>query len=229
MLQDRLVREPVKADSVVDLALAILLGNLRRRVEQARKVLHSPRHRDRVEDELAVSGGGRTLLQQRFGAQPCFERRAQQIARRVEIAHKVAHAALNTKHDVVRDRANEVVDGRGQHALGVIIKAHRALDRVERHVDALLRREHQRGAGFRRVLNLSDRASSDSIVIRQANTQALTDLRASDGELVIILRVDVLDEGVGIFPQPHGFACDHVDSKKSIAHSGLSRMCADAR
>ena len=61
-----------------------------------------------------------------------------------------------------------------------------------------------------------------------------TDLRAGDGELVVVLAVDVLDERVGIDEQANCFARDHVDRQKAVAghrivpligHAAVRRAC----
>lgn len=62
----------------------------------------------------------------------------------------------------------------------------------------LLRRQHENGLLFRRVLHRNAGTRRNHKVIRQPNSELRTDLGSRAAELVVELSVDIFDEGVRV-------------------------------
>ena len=219
--EHRLVAIPVEAQEREHLAGFELLPNLGRGIEQSSQRADSVRDSHGVEDGLAVFPGRRVEVEYGTGLEPGRRSRRQDISAIVEIGHEVANARIRTTDHIQRDCTCEVVDRRCENALGEVVQAQRALAAAVSHRHVLLRGQSQRHALFRRVLRADRRAGPDSEVVRQSDAQALPDFRARPGELIIILRIDMLNELIRVLPEPHGLAGNHVNREKLVSHLGV--------
>ncbi|MCY1416538.1 hypothetical protein D9M71_320480 [compost metagenome] len=63
------------------------------------------------------------------------------------------------------------------------------------------------------VGGLRDRhgAGTNGVIVRHADAKGVADLRAGPGELVVVLTVDVLQEGVRVDEEAQSLTGDHAD------------------
>jgi hypothetical protein len=169
-------------------------------------------------DHLAVGDLGGVLVEQGARVQERPGGRRDDRPRAGGVGDVVADAAFSPGHNVRRDATGQVVDHGGEHALGIVVQAHGAIDRAERHVDVLLGGDDQGRALFGGVLRRQRRAVRDDIVVRQTDAQGGADLGAVLGELAVILAVDVHDERVRVAEQTNRLSRYHVDRQQRVGH-----------
>src|SRR6185312_14331684 len=222
VLRNRLVHQPVEAEGLLLRAGVVLLRYTRRRIEQASQRTDRASLRQRVEDNLAIPLGATHLVEQRTRVQPRRGVRRHHVVGTVKLAVEVVDR-FRTADDVGRNRTGEIVDRRGKHALRVVIQRQGALGSGELHVNTLLGGDSERGVLLGGILQRQVGTRANGVVIRQTDAQRGADLGAITSELVVVLAVDVLEEGVGVFPETNGLVRDLVDSKKAIGHWKKSR------
>ena len=116
------------------------------------------------------------------------------------------------------DAGRELRNTRLQHALCEVVELHGEFGRREVHTDVLLAGNRQRGELLVVVLHLERSAIGHQRTVGQTDAEGGADLRAFDGEAVVVLAVDVAGEDEVVLKDLQGLPGDHVDSKKRVCH-----------
>ena len=122
----------------------------------------------------------------------------------------VCHVSVN--------RRGQLTDTRFQHTFREVVQLHGEFGRGEVDADMLLGSHGQRGVLLIIVLHLQGGAVSHQSAIRQTDTQRGTNLRAFNGERIVVLAVNVTGEHQVVLKDFESFPGDHIDSKQAIRH-----------
>lgn len=189
-------------------------------VEQACQGRNGASLGQRVKHDLAAITRRAVVVQLGAGQQPGRCIGSSDAARSVVLEDHVAHA-FGITHQRQSDSTSQVVHGRTQYAVGEVVQLQSALGRTEAQVHTLLGRDSERAVLLDGVLNRSRLAGTNGVVVRQADTQGVTDLGAGPCELVVVLTIYVLQEGIGVDEEAKSLASDHVDRQKGVGHLAL--------
>ena len=203
----------VKARRPTHVAFAILLGDVRRILEQTLEAVHE------IDVVLSVQER-RAAVHRREGVLkelPALKN-AGEGSRRTAVPVRL--------RDVLIHRQGVGLDGSGElghrgidDAAGEVIQRQREFGRLEVQVHTTLSGDLQRDLTLFRVRVCRERgAGTGDVLVRQADAESVADLRAVFGERGIVLAIDRADEVQLLVQDAQGFPRDHVDSEQRVRH-----------
>ena len=163
----------VKASGPANHAVAILLGNLGRCVEERRESRDKVRHVVIGEERCAIALGSKVLLKL---ALACKDVRIGDSRR--DVVHRVIDVLVHGSERIRLNRRGQDGHGGLKNAAAEVVKIKRQLGRAEVHVDAFLSGDGQVNLAFRRVLNANHRAGPDRVLVRKTNAERVANLCA---------------------------------------------------